>query len=340
MASAKMRSTSAKPGSRASLAAVAKRAGVSISTVSRIVNGIVGRASAETVERVRQAVDELGYRPDRIGRAMRQRQSNVVALLAPNLANPAMSTIAASTEEALRRAGHVMVLCDTHDRADLQDEYLAAMDAQLVRSVIFLGAVASPALKAASEEGEVFLFVNRRNPHDERAPFVGIDNRGAGAAVAAHFLASGHAPLAIIHSDHSSSAVRDRTHGFVDVLTKAGIAPEALMRLSVPGDVHLDIGYQAAGALLTAPQRPRAVLCTSDLIAYGAHRRLTEAGLAVPGDVVLVGIDGNPINPWLAPWLSSVVIPYEDYGPVIVDSLERIWAGEDPGERLLPYAFG
>ncbi len=127
----------------ASLATVARAAGVSVATVSRIVNGKRGRASAETVARVEQAVARLGYRPNPVGRALKQRASRVVALLAPNLDNPAMAAIAVSTEAALRDAGYVTILCDTHDRAELQDEYLAAMRSQFVAGYVMVSAVAS-----------------------------------------------------------------------------------------------------------------------------------------------------------------------------------------------------
>ena len=129
---------------RVSLATVAARAGVSVSTVSRIVNGETRRASAETAERVLGLVEELGYRPDPVGQALRRRRSHIVAMLAPNLDNPAMAAIAASTEAALRRAGYVTILRDTHDRADLQDEYLAAMRSQLVQGYVLVSAVRSP----------------------------------------------------------------------------------------------------------------------------------------------------------------------------------------------------
>ncbi|WP_198148045.1 LacI family DNA-binding transcriptional regulator, partial [Elstera litoralis] len=129
-----------------SLATVAARAGVSVSTVSRIVNGETGRASAATVKRVQEAIDAVGYRPNPVGRALRRRESRVVAMLIANLDNPAMATIASSTEAALRSAGYVMILCDTHDRADLQDEYLEAMRAQFVRGFVLVAAVPSPGL--------------------------------------------------------------------------------------------------------------------------------------------------------------------------------------------------
>src|SRR5919107_237994 len=159
-----------------SLATVAAQAGVSIATVSRIVNGETRRASAETVERVQKLVATLGYRPNHVGRTLRRRESRVVAMLSPNLDNPAMAAIAASVETALRSAGYVMILCDTHDRPDLQDEYLHVMRSQVVQGYIVVNPVRSPALSASVVRGDPIVFVGRRNPNGWGS-FVGIDNR-------------------------------------------------------------------------------------------------------------------------------------------------------------------
>src|SRR4051794_13444990 len=109
--------TLTRPGPResVSLATIAAEAEVSIATVSRIVNGQTHRASAETTKRVRKAIETLGYQPNQIGRALKRGKSRVVAMLTANLNNPVMATIASSTETALRAAGYVMILCDTHD---------------------------------------------------------------------------------------------------------------------------------------------------------------------------------------------------------------------------------
>ena len=189
-----------------SLATVAAQAGVSVATVSRIVNGETRRASAETVERVQKLVAALGYRPNHVGRTLRRRESRVVAMLSPNLDNPAMAAIAASVETALRSAGYVMILCDTHDRADLQDEYLHVMRSQVVQGYIVVNAVRSEALSDSVARGDPIVFVGRRNP-DGGGAFVGIDNRGAGEDAANHFWAQGirrscgHPPYARIIGD-------------------------------------------------------------------------------------------------------------------------------------------
>ena len=323
--------------SAASITTVAERAGVSIATVSRIVNGVAKKASPATVAKVRAAIAELGYRPVSVGRALRQRQSRLVALLASNPANPAMSAVAAAAEVALRRAGFVMVVCDTHDVPDLQDEYLLEMRAQLVRAIVLLGPVASPQLAAFANTGETLLFVNRRGPGRARAPFVGIDNRAAGRDVADHFIARGLGPLAVIHGDMASSATADRISSFRARMDASGAALSADRVVTAPGGDHLDIGYRAMDRLLTAPQKPRGLFCASDLIAYGAARRAREAGIAVPDQLEIVGFDDNPLNDWIAPWLSSVRVPYERYGEAIVAALQSIWAGEPRAETILAH---
>lgn len=321
----------------ASITTVAERAGVSIATVSRIVNGVAKKASPATVARVKAAIAELGYRPVSVGRALRQRQSRLVALLAANLANPAMAAIAAAAEVALRRAGLVMVLCDTHDVPALQDEYLLEMRAQLARAIVMLGPVASTQLAAFRDGGETMLFVNRRCPGGARAPFVGIDNRAAGRDVAAFFARRAVQPLGVIHGDMTSSATADRITAFRASMAAAGRPLRDGQVVTEAGSDHLEIGYRAMARLLAGRERPRGLFCASDLIAYGAARRAREAGLAVPEDLTIVGFDDNPLNDWVAPWLSSVRVPYERYGDAIVAALQEGWAGAPRAETILAH---
>lgn len=323
----------------ASLETVARHAGVSAATVSRIVNGQLRRASAQTIARVEAAVAELGYRPNHVGRALRRRESRVVAMLAPNLDNPAMAAIAVSTEAALRAAGYVMILCDTHDRADLQDEYLQAMRSQFVQGYVMVSAVASPALRDAVARGEPVVFVSRRNPEGEGA-YVGIDDNAAGAAAADHCLARGLQELAVIFPDERSSSTRQRADGFVDRLIARGVPDAAIMRASAPGLSHLEVGYEAARRLVAKTGRwPQGLLCVSDMMAYGAYRLAVEQGVAIPDKCLLIGVDGNPLNAWIAPWLTSVRIPYSDFGAKIVAQLKALWIGSPSGDALLAHAL-
>ncbi len=321
-----------------SLATVAAQAGVSIATVSRIVNGETRRASAETVERVQSVVAALGYRPNHVGRTLRRRESRIVAMLSPNLDNPAMAAIAASVEAALRSAGYVMILCDTHDRAELQDEYLHVMRAQVVQGYIVVNPVRSEALSAAVARGDPIVFVGRRNP-DGGGAFVGIDNRRAGGDAADHLWARGIRNFAVIHPAQGSSATRDRVSGFITRLGKLGLVDGAIRQAEAPGLSHLEVGYAATKRLVSGHPWPQGLFCPSDLMAYGAYRLALETGVRIPEDCRIVGVDDNKLNAWIAPWLTSVHIPYADFGTKVVDQLQALWAGEQPSEQLLPHTL-
>lgn len=311
----------------ASLTTVAREAGVSVATVSRIVNGKRGRASADTVARVEAAIDRLGYRPNPVGRALKRRASRVVAMLAPNLDNPAMAAIAVSTEAALRDAGFVMILCDTHDRADLQDDYLRAMRDQFVAGYVMVGAVRSPGLAEAVRRHDPMVFVARRNPLGGGA-YVGIDNARAGADAADYLLAAGIRRPAVLMAAQNASSTAERAEGFIARLVARGVPAEEIRRGSAPGLSHIELGYAAARQLVEAGGWPDGALCVSDMIAYGAYRLAAESGIAIPGHCTLVGIDGNAINRWIAPWLTSIRIPYESFGQYVVAQLAALWGGD------------
>lgn len=327
------------PPPPASIAAVAARAGVSIATVSRVMNGVAKKVSAETSERVRQAVDELGYRPMSAGRDLRQRSTRIISLLVANLANPAMAAIAAGAESSLRADGLVMVVCDTRDEAALQDEYLLEMRAQRARAIVLLGAVASPQLQAFHAAGEHMVFVSRRSPLDAEAPFVGIDNRRAGIEVADHLVDLGLRELAAIHGRIASSATADRIAGFSERARGRGIALDGDAIVTGAGGDHLEIGYRAMDRLLARRPRPTGLFCASDLIAFGAHRRAVEAGLAVPRDLAIVGFDDSPLNDWVAPWLSSVRVPYDRFGPAIATTIKTLLDERRALRTVLPHSL-
>jgi LacI family transcriptional regulator len=183
------------------------------------------------------------------------------------------------------------------------------------------------------------VFVNRRDPTG-KGPFVGIDDRAAGAAVADHFVGLGRRAPAVVFPQISSSASRDRVSGYLARLREHGWSDAAIIQADGDGRSHLQVGYDAGAKIFARHKIPDAILCVSDQIAYGVNRRALERGLKIPGDCDLVSIDGTPLNAWVAPWLKSIEIPYAVYGAEIVAGLQLIWRGESFGERLLPWKFG
>lgn len=326
---------------RAKISDVAKAAGVSVATVSRVLNGVAKKASPETVRKVKFAAAELAYQPSGVGRALRNRKSHLVAMMVPDATNAFYAAVATSVEIALRSKGYSMILCNSNEDPAIQDFYLAEMRSLLVSGVALLGSVPSRELTAMTESGFPLVHVNRKAPQGLQAPFVGIDNYSAGATVAEQFINHGYTNFAAIHGPSHSSAQTDRYRGYIDRLSQEGIQvqPEWVREAKLTSQS----GYSAASSMLNGTEEPlpRAIFCGNDPIAYGAYRRCQDLGLRIPKDIALFGFDDNPLNKWLAPWLSTIQAPYDDYGPAVVTAFEHMWSGsssDDQLETILPFS--
>lgn len=320
---------------------VANLAGVSVATVSRIVNGVAKKASPDTVRKVKAAIAELNYQPSGVGRALRRNKSHLIAMVIPDANNAFYAAVATSVETALRQKGYSMILCNSDENPDTQDLYLAEMRSLLVSGVALLGAVPSPELEKMVKSGFPVVFINRKAPNGLTGPFVGIDNYAAGACVAEQFISQGYTDCAAIHGPLQSPAQRDRYQGYVERLSREGI--EIKQEWVRNAMLTIESGYSAASSLLTGPDKflPRAIFCGNDPIAYGTYRRCQDLGLHIPKDIALFGFDDNPLNQWLAPWLSTIHAPYDSFGAAVLSAFERTW-GNEPGaqemETILPFS--
>lgn len=323
----------------ASIETVSTLAGVSKATVSRVMNGITNKVSAETRTRVLHAVESLGYRPSHAGSALRQGRSHLVGLLVPDPGNAYNASIAGAVEQALRPLGKVIVLGNTREDARVQDDLLREMRSLLVGGIVMLGAVKSPELEDCLRARIPVVFVNRRSPVGLAGPYVGIDNAQAGREIGAYFADRGFRDVAVLHGPLTSSATRGRVGGFRSAFLKRTGSRGRVRPFLASVDRKLS-GYLLAGELLAAGAAPQAIFCTTDEIAYGAAKRCHERGLRVPEDITLFGFDGNPLNEYLAPWLSTISVPYEEFGPAAADILRALWnkeAPSPPGDVILPF---
>ena len=166
---------------------------------------------------------------------------------------------------------------------------------------------------------------------------MGIDNRRVGVDAADHLWEQGIRDLAIIYPTQGSSTTRERVEGFISRLGELGLPEEAIHHAEAPGLSHLEVGYAAAQRLVDGRVWPQGLYCPSDLMAYGVYRLASEHGKQIPRDCRILGVDDNALNAWIAPWLTSVRIPYPDFGAKVVDQLQELWAGGQPSERLLPH---
>jgi LacI family transcriptional regulator len=145
--------------------------------------------------------------------------------------------------------------------------------------------------------------------------------------VARYLAGRGHRDVYLLHGPLGSSATRGRLTGFVTEYEKLGKGT-LCNQLELPASDRKRAGYEAMVALLTRRKPPDAIFCTTDEIAYGAAKCCQEHGLGIPRDIEIVGFDGSPLNAYLAPWLTTVSVPYEDFGPAVARVLQKFWIAD------------
>ncbi len=317
---------------------VAARAGVSIATVSRSLNA-TGVTNAETLERVRAAAKELGFRPNPAGRALKTARSRVIGVMVPSLRNPVFADALAGVERAAKAAGYGVIVASCGYEPDREAEIVESLIAQrvdgLILTVADAAAAAADALSRLAEAGMPYaLLYNEIARADGTA--VGIDNAAAARSAAKALIEAGHRRLAMLAGDFAASdrQIR-RREGFLAAASAAGLAPPVVVSA---GFSEAQLG-PAFAALFRAPTRPTGLFCATDMLAFKAIRELRDFGLAVPRDVSVVGFDGIGIGEWMSPSLATIVQPNGEMGETAFAFLEDRIEKRIEGPRTATLAF-
>lgn len=285
---------------------VARVAGVSPTTVSRVLNDR-GYLSQATKDKVRAAVAEIGYRPNAIARSLQGSKSATVGIIFPSVAHPFYGQMAAALETRLANAGYRVLLCDSDDNPRQERRHLDMLLAHQVDGII-TGAhsdvvAETPALPSA--------LVTIDRPAPGRFPNVRCDNRGIAREAVRGLLARGAERP--VHLTSSANPQSQRLLGYLDAMAEADRAPRIVRVERRPrwaeDDAAVAAGLDGIGAEGSAP--PDAVAATNDVLASSAIRWARSRGMDVPRDVQVVGFDGADTTRALLPELSTVVQPYE-----------------------------
>ena len=308
---------------RVTLQDVADRAGVSLTTASRVVNDGSRRVGKSLADRVHRAVADLGYTANLQARAVATGQSTMIGVALRDISDPYFSSIAAGLiEVAEAEAGQLLVcLTSTAAHEEAEREYVALMRAQRARAVILVGSRSDniPARDALRAELDAFTRSGGRAACVGQ-DLLGIDtvlpeNRAGADALARALAALGHRRFAVLAGPRSLLTGRDRTGGFSDGL-RAWSVPLDPARV-VHGDLSRDGGYAAMSEILAAGEPlPDCVFAVSDVMAVGALARLRAAGLDVPGDIALAGFDDIPTLRDVYPPLTTVRLPLKRLGEI------------------------
>jgi DNA-binding LacI/PurR family transcriptional regulator len=314
---------------------VAARAGVSISTVSRVLNRS-GPASTRARDAVLRAVSETGFRPNSIGRQLKTAKSRTIGVLVPSLKNPIFADAVQGIEHAAEREGYSILLTSSNYAPEKEVEAVDALLSNRVEGLIVTVAdeARSPALDLLRREGVPFVLVF--NPALDPGPSaITIDNQAAARAIVEQLIAFGHRRIAMIAGRFKASDRSElRRAGYEQALRDHGIDPGPVIEV---GFDTLDLSGHCA-ELCAGDQPPTAVFCSTDMLAIAAIRSLTTLGLCVPDDVSVAGFDGITVGEWIAPNLATVVQPAEEMGiQALRHLLQRVNAAAPPLHLTLPY---
>lgn len=323
---------------RVTMTHIAERVGVSVATVSYVMNKRPG-VGEEVRERVLRTADELGFRPNRLAQGLRRGRTKLLGLLLADIANPFYPEIAAGVIEEAAGLGYQVFLSQTGSGGELTDREADALLDLRCDALIFTSVTAAdgPLLLRLLSENIPFVQLVRR-AEGIAADFIGIDDRAAGRELVEHLLGLGRTDIGFLRGPSTSSASRERFLGCIDALTAAGIElPDARVR-EVP--LTLTGGFEGVQRLATQRDTlPTALVCGNDVIALGAIDAFADMGVRVPQDVAVVGYDDMPFASSRPIDLTTVHQPLRGLGGTAVRLLlERVEHPDlPPREVVLPH---
>lgn len=295
---------------------VAREAGVSVATVSRVLNGS-GPVSAQTGARIREVAGRLRYVPHGGARSLITRKTNTLGVLLPDLYGEFFSEVIRGMDDTAQRQGFHLLISRAHaDRHGIETA-MRAMRGR-VDGVVAM----SPDLDAESllnVPAMLPVVVLCSAPRGDAADCLTIDNYAGSKAMVGHFIALGHKHIAIIKGAARNYDAAERMRGYRSALRQAGIPVE--QSLSVEGGFTESGGYAAALELLKVTPPPTAIFAANDSMAIGALSALRESGMRVPEDVAIAGFDDIPLARYMDPPLSTVRVPTYELGARAVELL-------------------
>lgn len=304
-------------GGAVTIQAVADAAGVSKTTVSHVLSGN-RPVSPATRRRVERVMEDLGFRPNYFAQALNSKRSQTIALIAQDITNPYYPSLARGLQTTLTAADHVVMLFDAGGGRELVRTFVEEVIQRRIDGVVVSVSDVDPELDELRRAGVAVIAVGSGlsgTPID----WVSSDDERIGFDATAHLLGTGRRRVATITGPVPGEPGGARLAGYARALVQAGLEPDP--RLVVAGDWTRDGGRAAMRTLLGAPTPPDAVVCGNDVMAIGALNAAIEAGLDVPRDVAVVGVDDIDAAALVRPGLTTVRVPAEEIGRAAGDLL-------------------
>jgi LacI family transcriptional regulator len=295
----------------ANMKQIAKLAGVSLGTVSHVLNG-TARVREPLRKRVLEVVQASGYQPSQLARGLRRDKTNMIAMIIPDIMNPFFPSVVRGAEDLAFANGYRMILCNTDNDHAKEIVQLQSLRSYFPAGLIVISSNFSDLTaqaKSYRENGAAVVCIDRLPPNWD-GDTVTIDNVDGARKATRFLIEQGHKAIAMIAGPQLLTNAQDRLEGYRRAMQEAGL-------LILPGLVqeasfdHAG-GYTKTKMLLRLLPRPTAIFASNDMIAMGALRAIREAGLRCPEDISLIGFDGLDLTEMITPQLTSVYqSPYQ-----------------------------
>lgn len=311
---------------------VAKLAGVSISTVSRFLNDSGHPVNIETKKRVLEATKALNYSPNALARALITNKTSILGLIARDVLDPYFAAIVRGAEDLARAVDFLLIVCNSDRIPETEIQYVSTLNDYRVDGILFAGG----GLKAPSyvkEMQRLLQFMRGRGCAIvsigwQEFPCVRICNNEIEAtkAAAQHLISLGHRRICYISGPGGITTTELRLEGYKQALKESGIPFDPT--LIVQGDYSIQSGLEATNQILRIKPLPTAVLASNDQMAIGCMRNLKKAGLTIPQDVSIVGVDDIAMAEWVDPPLTTISLHLEELGARGVEYAIKLRNGE------------
>jgi alanine racemase len=302
----------------ANIQQVAKYAGVSVATVSRVLNG-QDKVAVKTKLKVEEAIQHFNYEPSMLGRNLRNSESRIVLVLIPTISNPFYFEIIKGIENMALSQNYNILLCETDSSPEKEDIYFDLVRKKMADGIISMDpAVNVETLKTLSEKYPIIQCSEYGGGIG--IPYVTIDSEEASYRAVKHLIQIGHRRIALMNSDEKFLYARERRMGYQRALQEHGI-PLNKEYIFYTKELGFEQGQLAMKRILQLEERPTAVFAVSDLLAIGALKEINAAGLRVPEDVAVVGFDKIDFSNMTNPTLTTVAQPMYKMGTIAAEML-------------------
>lgn len=299
---------------------VADQAGVSVATVSRVINQN-GYVSPELEANVKAAMDALNYQPSALARGLRRQETLTVGVLVPQINHMFFGTLTFAIEKTLFDNGYRALICSAEEDHDKEDAYIESLIRQRVDGVILVPTGHSSInVERLLNQNVPLILVDRDLPGIHTISRVLSDNRLGGYLGARHLLQLGHRRIGLISTSNNSEPMIYRLEGFKRAFAEFGLAYDS--DIFIAGTLHqYSAGYEATRDLLSRPSPPTAIFSFTDVMALGALRAAAEMGVRVPDDLSIIGYDNLEMTAYSSPQLTTIAQPIYQMGEAAAQHL-------------------